>query len=274
MKITLAINTYNRKDILEKSICSLKKVKYLDQVNVRVYDDKSTDYNYDFLRKLIPFAKTIIVRKQNLKADKNMYMMYKEFLLTEDEYLIQIDSDMIYNENFILKSKEVCNELNTKEFVASLYNSNLHKSNMSKEKLIAKTVFKEKKTIGGACVLFSRKTIEKILENIVIKNDDFKNYDYRWSNYLIKNKIKIFVSEESYVQHIGFEGQNTRGVSYFDLGKNFKATNFDDSNFLLKFYEEIISSQKEYYENQGLKFFIKKFIKRNIIDIKGFLLKG
>lgn len=68
MKIIMMISTYNRKEILEKSISSLKKVKNLEKFEIQIYDDKSSEYNEQYLKEKIPFAKKIIIKKRKFKS--------------------------------------------------------------------------------------------------------------------------------------------------------------------------------------------------------------
>ncbi|MCF2673215.1 glycosyltransferase [Fusobacterium varium] len=261
MKIIMMISTYNRKEILEKSISSLKKVKNLEKFEIQIYDDKSSEYNEQYLKEKIPFAKKITIRNENLKADKNMYMMYKDFLETEGDYLLQADSDMIYNEEFLSIIQKIA-KLKEKA-VYSLYNSNLHNFFQDiEEKYIDKIEFRRKIDIGGACVLFSREIIEEIINNIKIKNEDFTSYDYRWSEYLNSKNIPIYVSKISFIQHLGIGGQNNKKIANIDLGRGFIPSNKEDITILLEYYEKIIFDTKEYYENIGWLISIKNKLKK------------
>lgn len=261
MRITLAIPTYNRKEIIEITSESLKN---LLNINIRVYDDKSSEYNLSFLRKVFPTAKEIISRNQNLKADKNMYTIYTDFLNTNDDILIQLDSDMLIGKDFFLMISEISKSILKEEAVYSLYNSNNHEFIEGKIfKVINGEIFRLKEHIGGACVIFSRKTLEKIINNIKIKNNDFSSYDYRWSEYLKKNSIPIYVSEKSYVQHIGMGGQNNTSVKNIDIGYNFVGiTNIQQANYLLKYYEKLFEKQKKYIDNMDFIEYLKLRIKK------------
>lgn len=261
MKIIMMISTYNRKEILEKSISSLKKVKKLEEVEIEIYDDKSSEYDEQYLKEKITFAKKITVRNENLKADRNMYTMYKDFLKTDGDYLLQVDSDMIYNEDFLSIIQKIT-KLKEKA-IYSLYNSTLHDFFQNiEEKYIDKIEFGRKRDIGGACVLFSREIIEEIINNIKIKKQDFTSYDYKWSRYLNSKNIPIYVSRISFIQHLGLGGQNNKKISTIDLGKGFIPSNKEDSQILLEYYEKIIFDTKEYYENIGWLIFIKNKLKK------------
>ena len=96
MKITFGICTYNRKDILVKSAKSLNAISGIEKVNIRIYDDCSSEFDETELRALFPTAKSIIVRPENVGADMNTALMFEDFLTTEDEYLVVADADLIY----------------------------------------------------------------------------------------------------------------------------------------------------------------------------------
>lgn len=273
MKIIMMISTYNRKEILEKSISSLKKVKKLEEVEIEIYDDKSSEYDEHYLKEKISFAKKITIRNENLKADRNMYTMYKDFLKTDGDYLLQVDSDMIYNEEFLTIIQKIT-KLKEKA-VYSLYNSILHDFFQNiEEKYIDKIEFGRKIDIGGACVLFSREIIEEIINDIKIKKQDFTSYDYKWSRYLNSKNIPIYVSRISFIQHLGLGGQNNKKISAVDLGRGFIPSNKEDSQILLEYYEKIIFDTKEYYENMEWLIFIKnKFKKVKIVKMLYIKLK-
>lgn len=247
MKIMLAMATYNRKSVLNQCILSLSKLKDLSRVDLFIFDDKSTEYDFDYLSKIIPFAKEIIVREKNLKADKNMYQMYLDFLKRDYDYLLQVDSDMLFHQDFFQLVEKIAS-FSGSDKVYSFYNSNNHKFLFDKPNTnIEGVIFGNKEDIGGACVLFHRKAVEIIVENLQIINEsDFVNYDYRWSKCLIKNGFSILVSEISYLQHIGFIGQNNDGIKGLDIGYNFTPTNNEDRDFLFRQYENIISNYTKF----------------------------
>ncbi|MEH1741599.1 hypothetical protein V6948_15580 [Fusobacterium varium] len=190
-----------------------------------------------------------------------MYMMYKDFLETEGDYLLQVDSDMIYNEEFLSIIQKIT-KLKEKA-VYSLYNSTLHDFFQNiEEKYIDKIEFGRKRDIGGACVLFSREIIEEIINNIKIKKQDFTSYDYKWSRYLNSRNIPIYVSKISFIQHLGLGGQNNKKISTIDLGRGFIPSNKEDGQILLEYYEKVIFDTKEYCENIGWLIFIKNKLKK------------
>lgn len=256
MKIMFAMATYNRKETLETCIGSLSKIDNLNEIDLFVFDDCSSDYDYDFLQEKISFAKKIVRRDMNLKADKNIYNMYLDFLNSEYDYLFETDSDMLFNKDIIYLLKQVISSMKSNQ-VISFYNSNNHDVSNERPIYINGIKFLSKKDIGSAGVLFSRLAIEKIVKNVDISNG-FSGYDYKWSEYLLNNGFSIYVSENSYLQHIGFIGQNNDGIKGLDIGYNFTPTNNEDKDFLFRQYENIISNYTRFVQENI-------FIKRNKI---------
>lgn len=265
MKVTIAIATFNRKPELEIMAFSLKKLENLEKFNLKIFDDKSSDYDKGFLKKLFPTAE-IIIRKENLKADKNMNLIHKDFLKSNDDYLLQVDSDVIFNKDFFSVIQKIVSE-NRKE-VFSLYNSNNHnfleKNNLVR---INEIDFKEKKSIGGICVLFPREILKNIVENV----PKGKNYDWRWSEYLHKNNIKILVSQKSYLQHMGIlNGQNS-SKSNMDFGIGFKNDILELQDIIELYYKNLIENFIYYKHNLSFKEKLKIINPLNLISIYTYL---
>ena len=241
-KIMLAMATYNRKEVLEKTIVSLTQVKNIEDVDIFIFDDCSTEYTKEDLKKMIPFAKQIVVRENNLRADRNMYQIHQDYINSNYDILLQVDSDVIFHKNFIEIIKSILST-QTKYPVFSLYNSSNHPFVENRNPLeINKIIFKEKHSIGGICVLFTDKNILKnILDNIPKERKSFA-YDWYWSHKLQEKGTPVMVSEQSFLQHIGVEGQNNKEIKGIDIGLYFTPTNTNDLEFLLHHYEIVISN--------------------------------
>ena len=241
-KIMLAMATYNRKEVLERTIVSLTQVKNIEDVDIFIFDDCSTEYTKEDLKKMIPFAKQIVVRENNLRADRNMYQIHQDYINSNYDILLQVDSDVIFHKNFIEIIKSILST-QTKYPVFSLYNSSNHPFVENRNPLeINKIIFKEKHSIGGICVLFTDKNILKnILDNIPKERKSFA-YDWYWSHKLQEKGTPVMVSEQSFLQHIGVEGQNNKEIKGIDIGLYLTPTNTNDLEFLLHHYEIVISN--------------------------------
>ena len=234
--------TYNRKEVLERTIVSLTQVKNIEDVDIFIFDDCSTEYTKEDLKKMIPFAKQIVVRENNLRADRNMYQIHQDYINSNYDILLQVDSDVIFHKDFIEIIKSILST-QTKYPVFSLYNSSNHPFVEKGNSLeINKVAFKEKHSIGGICVLFTDKNILKnILDNIPKERKSFA-YDWYWSHKLQEKGTPVMVSKQSFLQHIGVEGQNNKEIKGIDIGLNFTPTNTNDLEFLLQHYEIVISN--------------------------------
>ena len=248
----LAMATYNRKEVLERTIVSLTQVKNIEDVDIFIFDDCSTEYTKEDLKKMIPFAKQIVVRENNLRADRNMYQIHQDYINSDYDILLQVDSDVIFHKDFLAIVESILST-QTNYSVFSLYNSNNH-------------LF----VIGGICVLFADKNVLKnILETIPKDRKSFA-YDWYWSHKLQEEGTPVMVSKQSFLQHIGVEGQNNKEIKGIDIGLNFTPTNADDLEFLLQHYETVISNFAK--QNDKYIFFSRNnFFIKHIITIYRFI---
>lgn len=242
--ITIGITTYNRKNILETMANSLYKSDLNIPHNIRIYDDRSTEYGKEFLEELFPTAKTIKINTCNLKADRNIYQMYADFLTTNDDYFFNADSDILFNNQWLNISLELIKKT---DGILSLFNANSHKHYE-----IIDDIFCLKKTVGSAGTLFTRSRVIEIINNFdsIEKADKF---DWKWSNYFSENNIKIYCLNNSLVQHIGYNGQNSG--YFFDIGRNYKIENIEDGQIINDIFvdcmDKIIELDKKNIEREN-----------------------
>jgi hypothetical protein len=240
--VTIGIQTYNRKDFLEIMAASLYRSDLKVSHNIRIFDDCSSEYGIDTLKKIFPTAKSIKINNTNLKADKNMYQMYLDFLSTEDDYFFNADSDIIFNKQWLNTALEMIEKT---DGVLSLFNAISHKPYQ-----IIDDLFCLKRTIGAAGTLFKREHISKILE-YYDSAKMVKAFDWQWCEYFTNNNIKIFCLNKSIVQHFGYKGQNS--VSYFDMGRGFKIETLNDGQIINDIFIEYLDNifKKEKIDNQN-----------------------
>lgn len=124
MQITLAVATYNRLSYVKKMLKSLEHSVDVNTINVRIYDDCSTDYGIDELLALAPYA-SVSRNAKNLKADLNMWAIYQDFLTTGDDVLVNADSDLIFRPDWLTM---ILTYLPKTDGILSLYNSSNHLS--------------------------------------------------------------------------------------------------------------------------------------------------
>ncbi len=202
------ICTYNRKEILQRSISSLKNVDCLDSVDIIIFDDCSTEYDEKYLRDLIPFVSQIIVQPRNFGADKNTSDMYEFFCTSEYDWLFNADSDLIYSKDIVNKIneyKDTCNGFMT------FFNCINHRD------VGEKSGFVLKDEVGAAGCLLNKDIVKFILDKIKYRTTGF---DVNFSRLLIQSGHDLICTKQSYVQHIGVVGFNSRNIK-FDYGKYF-----------------------------------------------------
>jgi hypothetical protein len=238
-KITLAVATYNRRPILEKMVKSLYLSDIGDNVNIRIYDDASTDYDENFLRKTFPDSKTIIRNPVNLGPGKNMHMIFTDFIAHGDEILVLTDSDLIFNREWLAVVERI---IDLTDGVMSLYNSILHTDTLDRFQ-IGNVNMLNKKSVGGAGAVFKKNIINKILNELPPSN----TYDWDWSGYLVSSNIRLMVTERSYVQHIGIIGFNNGNYfggehsgSLCDYGINFIGGNEYNEKIQSEYFNDLI----------------------------------
>lgn len=122
-KMSLCIATYNRIPYIKKMLMSLQSSNNFSRLNIRIYDDCSSTITREKLQSLFPFAKEIIIRKNNFGADQHSRQIYEDFLNSEDDILINGDSDLIYRPDWLSAIEKY---LPQTDGVLSLYNSNKH----------------------------------------------------------------------------------------------------------------------------------------------------
>jgi len=238
MKITIGIPTYNRKPLLEMMAASLYRSDLSVNPNIRIYDDNSADYGIDELNAIFPSACSIKRNKINLKADKNMWQMYADFLLSGDDYFFNADSDLLFNPqwlNIALKLIEYT------DGVLSVFNTNSHPFyNIVSDDLGLK------KTVGAAGTLFKKERLEELMAKYS-SMEDVRGFDWQFSAYFMSHNVRIYCVRNSLVQHIGLVGQNAR--YHFDIGSNFNVQNNEDGQILNNILVEYVESAREKIDN-------------------------
>lgn len=208
-KVLIGITTYNRKTILDMMSQSLYESNLSMAHSIRVYDDNSTEYGEEEIRKLFPDAEKITVRKINVGADANTWGMYCDFLGSDCDYFFNADSDLIFSKNWLENGLRF---LEDTDGVISLFNTPLYDAVEEKGDIIVKKIF------GAAGTLFSRECINELVEanNAGVFSPDF--IDWGFCKYFNEQGKKLYCTKKSYVQHIGLYGFNcdTKGFAYGD----------------------------------------------------------
>lgn len=202
--------------------------------NVRIYDDKSTEFDEKFLRELFPNAATIEIREQNVRADKNTFLMYADFIKSDDEFLLNADADLIYNPEWMRKAMSLIEKT---DGVLSLFNTPAHPADGDFSELCLK------KSVGAAGTFFRKERVAQIVELLSARKRSF-SIDWKFCQMFAAQGTKIFCTKKSYVQHIGFDGQNSL-LKHFDFGEGFDPGNVVNgqilNNVLAEYIKEVES---------------------------------
>lgn len=242
MKITIGIAVYNRLNLIRKMCLSLKNSFDLETCSIRVYDDCSTEFDVNVLKKEFPFITEYRRREKNLGADHNMRQMYLDFLETDDDVLVVCDSDMIFSVDWIAKIREL---LPFTDGVLSCYNSALHLAFESIAINGEKLVIKE--TLGSTGTVFTREIVERIISNV---RPSYK-YDWDWCNYLLSSGIRLLVTQCSYIQHIGIVGENCDANQIVDFGLHFYPKDDDTLRLNVSLFEHLVQAKQEAVEQKN-----------------------
>lgn len=239
--IVIGIPTYNRLDVLKRMASSFYASdlsKY--QAEIFVFDDCSNEFGESELREIFPTAKKIIRHEKNLRADGNMFFMYKYFLQTDGQYFFNADSDLIFHKDWL---NYVMENIEKTDGVLNIFNSRVHKTVGNLENGL---VIKE--MLGAAATFFKRERVEEIVKNI---GDTSKSVDWQWSHYFNENNVRLCCSEKSYVQHIGFVGQNS--ATGADYGYGFEVDSALNGQILNDTLMPYFEKQQELWENEKYK---------------------
>jgi len=227
--LTIGIPTYNRKNLLEIMASSLYESNISITHNIRIYDDCSTEYGVDELKRIFPTAATIKINKINLKSDKNIYQMYTDFLSTSDQLLFNADSDLIFSKNWLNTALKLFERT---KGILTVFNANSHKSYQTIDGELCL-----KRTIGSAGTLFSRDRVSELIKKIN-SMDIVKAFDWQFTEYFNSIGIPIYCVNNSLVQHIGYVGQNSK--YYFDFGRNYKIETVKQGQIINDIFEKFI----------------------------------
>ena len=206
IKTGIVVPLYSRSKYVEKFFESINKSNLENCIIVLIDESQTQKINDDKIRthQLIKSFRNnnIIVVKVYKNNHGNMFdsiLRGFDFLSNFCEFLVTVDSDVIFKNNWINKLYNLNNIINDKCILTG-YNSNLHK---------VKETFNNyylKESLGGC--------------NICFKTEYYHNYfrfclhSYKWdtniSNCANNNNFKIICTNPSVIQHLGIESTGHR----------------------------------------------------------------
>jgi hypothetical protein len=209
---------------------SLFESNLLSSCNIRIYDDCSMEYGIDELKKIFPTAVSIKRNEHNIKADKNMYQMYVDFLTSTDDYFFNADSDLIFSHDWLKSALGLMQET---DGILSLFNSVIHPA----DKIINKNLC-IKKYIGAAGTLFRRGRVRELMEQFT-DIEEIEGFDWQWSEYFYNKNIPVYCVNNSLIQHIGYTGQNSG--AFFDFGRNYTIASVSQGQIINDVFEQFLT---------------------------------
>jgi hypothetical protein len=161
--------------------------------------------------------------------------MFIDFLTADDDLLIVADSDLIFRPDMISAVQRV---IGLTDGYMSVYNSAVHppfdRCAADGVSLVLKA------SIGAAGSVMTKSVVERIIANVPAS----RSFDWDWSRYLCSHGVRLFVTEESYAQHIGVHGQNSSSFST-EYGLNFFPGSHSNEVALSRFIEQLIRHKDE-----------------------------
>jgi glycosyltransferase involved in cell wall biosynthesis len=202
MKLMVAIPVYNREQFLEITARSLYECSSVEKTDIKVFNDCSTDFDTTYLKQLFNTPNAEVVdRKENLKSNRNTYQIMFDFLNTNNDILFICDSDLMLRPDTL---DYIFDNFNRTDGFLGLYNSYMHRD------LYFDGEFVYKEDVGFAGICVSRELLKNFTVN---QKDRNSSMDFRLSDLLIKNGIRLMVPKNGLVEHIGFDGENANNGS-------------------------------------------------------------
>lgn len=209
----ISLVTWERHQILEKSLISLAACNFPPDSHMVIADDKSSDPKV--LESINTFKDKvkdkvdveIRVREKHLQSwINNIDNMKYCFSKTNADYIVCLESDGIYNKDFLFKFAELKNSCGKGTTIGML--SLFHYDRL-------KTVrdhnphLKEKDAVGAFCTLFHR----RVIHGLTVK----RGFDWAAIEFCKQNGLKILCSKKSYAQHIGIGSLSMNSPAHMNV---------------------------------------------------------
>ena len=191
-KIAVAIPTYNRRGYVQ--LCAVALNKSIDPNDVWIFDDHSSDYSIDDLKKWFA-TKNVRKSTERLRPDKNARKILEWFVGTDYDWLVTLDSDLIVRPDWLELLRGM---LPHTQGVMSLY----HSGNPNHPTLNCDPNLCEMKSLGNAGVTWSKVLAKKMLVDMTQSN----GFDWGWTEWLRQQKIPQYAAKDSLVLHVGMHG--------------------------------------------------------------------
>lgn len=252
-KIMVGITTYNRKDILDKVAKSFNQINGIDDLYVCIFDDCSVEYDAAYLKSIFKKVDYVHVNEKNLGSDYNIRLFYTHFLESDCEWLLNADSDLIFNKDIIGQITSLFEKTNG---IFSVFNTPNHLTRAEYD-----DTFIEKNDVGSAGVVINKELVKKIIQHIPAHKR--LGFDWEFCDFLRSQNIKILVTRKSLCQHVGFYGQNS--LFKFDYGVGFEPDSKINAQIVEKLAEDVFGNGYCFVKEDSSILNILYFLKHLII---------
>lgn len=200
-QLLIILTTFNRKKITELSVKNILESKR--KATIWVADDKSSDYNKEFLASISNNSKIIIPEKK-LSVEYFRFKLILQALDTNFKYVYHTDNDMIHDPNWVERLYQINYFL--PEYPISLFNSTFHR--MVNEQQVPELDLVVRPFCPGASFFLNQEFLTPFKEEIKNLSESSK-LETTWDFYLSRIVSKpVLVSKTSYVEHFGAGGMH------------------------------------------------------------------
>lgn len=195
----ISLVTWERQSILERSLISLSACNFPPNSHLVITDDKSSDPKV--LKSIHIFKDKvkdkvdveIRVREARLQSwVNNVDNMKYCFSKTKDEHIICLESDGIYNKDFLFKFNEFKLSCGKDAQIGMLSLFHFDKLKTIRDH---NPYLREKEAVGAFCTMFHR----RVIHGLSVK----RGFDWAAIEFCKRKGLKILCSHKSYAQHIG-----------------------------------------------------------------------
>jgi glycosyltransferase involved in cell wall biosynthesis len=207
-KFAIVIPTYNRLDMIKKTLDSLFKTN-LQNTLLFIIDDNSNKETKDFIKEYNCLIHTVkLFKKENKLMHDSFVMGFDNAIKNYPsiEYLITLDSDTIHKPNWLLKLHELYNTINNKNSIITGFNTLNHKITKSFKN------YHMKHSIGGINMFFHKDFYIEHIRPILISVK--KGWDWQVVFHCWNKEFRMYCTKPSVIQHIGNIGLHSKNGKY------------------------------------------------------------